>query len=156
MPKDKVIIVAGASSGIGFATAITLARAGAGIVVSGRSEADLEHPIKMIRDAGGQAIGTSAAVSEEADVMAMADCALSSFGRLDGAFSAGVEMHNKIVDDLDADEWDSVLDVDARGVFLCMKHEIKAIRRTGGGAIAHRPNMPPPSTLYRSDPGCGV
>ena len=110
----------------------------------------------MIRDAGGQAIGTSADVSEEADVMAMADCALSSFGRLDGAFNAGVEMHNKIVDDLDADEWDSVLDVDARDVFLCMRHEIKAIRRTGGGAVAHRPNMPPPSTLYRSDPGCGV
>ena len=66
----------------------------------------------MIRNADGQAVAVGADVSKEADVMAMVDCALSSFGQLDGAFNnAGVEMHNKLVDELDADEWDSVLDV---------------------------------------------
>ena len=142
MLKDKVIIVTGAGSGIGLATAAILAQAGARIVVSGRSETDLEHSVKTVRDAGGQAVAVTADVSKEADVMAMVDCALSSFGRLDGAFNnAGVEMHNKLVDDLDADEWDSVLDVNAKGVFLCMKHEIKAMRKTGGGAIVNNSSM---------------
>ncbi len=142
MLKDKVIIVTGAGSGVGFASATILARAGARIIVSGRNEADLEHPVKTIRDAGAQAVAVTADVSKEADVMAMVDCALSSFGRLDGAFNnAGVEMHNKRVDDLDADEWDSVLDVNAKGVFLCMKHEIKAMRKTGGGAIVNNSSM---------------
>ena len=138
MLKDKVVIVTGAGSGIGLATAIILADAGARIVLSGQNGSDLEHPVKMIREAGGQAVAVAADVSKEADVMAMMDCALSSFGRLDGAFNnAGVEMHNKLVDDLHADEWDSVLNVNAKGVFLCMKHEIKAMRRTGGGSIVN-------------------
>ena len=142
MLKDKVIIVTGAGSGIGLATAVILAQAGAKVVVSGRSEADLEQPVKTIREAGGQAVAVTADVSKEADVAAMVECAVSSFGRLDGAFNnAGVEMHNKLVDDLDADEWDSVLDVNAKGVFLCMKHEIKAMRRTGGGAIVNNSSM---------------
>ena len=72
----------------------------------------------------------------------MVECAVSSFGRLDGAFNkAGVEMHNKLVYDLDAGEWDSVLDVNAKGMFLCMKHEIEAKRKTGGGAIVNNSSM---------------
>ena len=142
MLKDKVIIVTGAGSGIGLATAVILAQAGAKVVVSGRSEADLEQPVKTIREAGGQAVAVTADVSKEADIAAMVECAVSSFGRLDGAFNnAGVEMHNKLVDDLDAGEWDSVLDVNARGVFLCMKHEIKAMRKTGGGAVVNNSSM---------------
>ena len=132
MLKDKIIIVTGAGSGIGLATAVILAQAGAKVVVSERSEVDLEQPVKTIRDAGGQAVAVTADVSKEAEVAAMVERALSSFGRLDGAFNnAGVEMHNKLVEDLDAGEWDGVLDVNAKGVFLCMKHEIKAMRKTG-------------------------
>ena len=142
MLKDKVVIVTGAGSGIGLATAVILAQAGAKVVVSGRSAADLEQPIKTVRAAGGQAVAVAADVSKEADVAAMVECAVSSFGRLDGAFNnAGVEMHNKLVDDLDAREWDSVLDVNAKGVFLCMKYEIKAMRKTGGGAIVNNSSM---------------
>ena len=142
MLKDKVIIVTGAGSGIGLATAVILAQAGARVVVSGHRAADLEEPVKRVRDTGGQAVAVTADMSKEADVMAMVDCALSSFGRLDGAFNnAGIEMHNKLVDDLDAEEWDSVLNVNARGVFLCMKHEIKAMRRTDGGAIVNNSSM---------------
>ena len=142
MLKDKVIIVTGAGSGIGLATVVILAQAGAKVVVSGLRDAELEEPVKTVRDAGNQAAAIAADVSKEADVMAMVDGALSSFGRLDGAFNnAGIEMHNKLVDDLEADEWDSVLDVNAKGVFLCMKHEIKAMRRTGGGAIVNNSSM---------------
>ncbi len=142
MLDDKVIIVTGAGSGIGLATAVILAQAGARVVASGRHEAELEAPVKTVRDAGGQAVAVTADVSKEADVMAMVECALSNFGRLDGAFNnAGIEMHNKLVDNLDAEEWDSVLDINARGVFLCMKHEIKAMRKTGGGAIVNNSSM---------------
>ena len=111
-------------------------------MVSGRRESDLDEPVRAVRDAGGHAVAFTADVSEEEDVAAMVDCALSSFGRLDGAFNnAGVEMHNKLVDELDEGEWDSVLDINAKGVFLCMKHEIKAMRRTGGGAIVNNSSM---------------
>ena len=142
MLKDKVIIVTGAGSGIGRATAVILAQAGAKVVVSGLSGASLEETVKTIHDAGGEAAAAAADVSKEADVIGLVDGALSTFGRLDGAFNnAGVEMHNKLVDDLDADEWDSVLDVNAKGVFLCMKHEIRAMRKTGGGAIVNNSSM---------------
>ena len=142
MLKDKVIIVTGAGSGIGLATAVILAQAGARVVVSGLTAADLEEAVKKIRDAGGEAVAIAADVSKEADVIAMVDGALSTFGRLDGAFNnAGIDMHNKLVDDLDADEWDSVLDVNAKGVLLCMKYEINTIRKTGGGAIVNNSSM---------------
>ena len=142
MLKDKVVVVTGAGSGIGFATAVILAQAGAKVVVSGRSASDLDEVIQRVRDAGGIAVGIAADVSDEADVIAMVDRAVSEFGRLDGAFNnAGIEMHNKLTDDLSADDWDSVLDVNAKGVFLCMKHEIRAMRRTGGGAIVNNSSM---------------
>ena len=142
MLKDKVIIVTGAGSGIGLATAVILAQAGAKVVVSGRHGSDLDGAVGKVREAGGKAVAVIADVAQEADVIAMVDRTLSEFGRLDGAFNnAGIEMHNKLVDDLEAAEWDSVLNVNARGVFLCMKHEIKAMRRTGGGAIVNNSSM---------------
>ena len=142
MLEDKVIIVTGAGSGIGLATAVILAQAGAKVVVSGRHGSDLDGAVGKVREAGGKAVAVIADVAQEADVIAMVDRTLSEFGRLDGAFNnAGIEMHNKLVDDLEAAEWDSVLNVNARGVFLCMKHEIKAMRRTGGGAIVNNSSM---------------
>ena len=142
MLKDKVIIVTGAGSGIGLETAVILAQAGAKVVVSGRHGSDLDGAVGKVREAGGKAVAVIADVAQEADVIAMVDRTLSEFGRLDGAFNnAGIEMHNKLVDDLEAAEWDSVLNVNARGVFLCMKHEIKAMRRTGGGAIVNNSSM---------------
>ena len=142
MLKDKVVIVTGAGSGIGLATALILAEAGAKLVISGRGGPEIEDAARKVRDAGGAAVAVPADVSKEPDVAAMVDRAVSEFGRLDGAFNnAGIEMHNKLTDDLGADEWDEVLDVNARGVFLCMKHEIWAMRRTGGGAIVNNSSM---------------
>lgn len=140
--KDKVVIVTGAGSGIGLATSLILAEAGAKVLVSGRKGAEVEDVANKIAGAGGIASAIEADVSKEADVAAMVDCAVADFGRLDGAFNnAGIEMHNKLADDLDADDWDSVLNVNARGVFLCMKYEIRAMRKTGGGAIVNNSSM---------------
>ena len=140
--QDKVIIVTGAASGIGLATSMILAEAGAKVLVSGRTGAELEGVVRKIAEAGGVAAAVEADVSREADVVAMVDRALAEFGRLDGAFNnAGIEMHNKLADELDAADWDSVLNINARSVFLCMKYEVRAMRKTGGGAIVNNSSM---------------
>ena len=108
--KDKVIIVTGAGSGIGLATSLLLAEAGAKVLLSGRTGAKVEATVRRITEAGGIACAVEADVSREADVVAMVDRAVAEYGCLDGAFNnAGVEMHNKLVDDLETDDWDSVL-----------------------------------------------
>jgi NAD(P)-dependent dehydrogenase (short-subunit alcohol dehydrogenase family) len=140
--KDKVIIVTGAGSGIGLATAVILAQAGAKVAVSGHDAAGLDDVQKRVADMGGTAVAITADVSKEADVAALVERTVSEFGRLDGAFNnAGVPMHNKLTDELDVDEWDGVMNVNLRAVFLCMKYEIKAMRKTGGGAIVNNSSV---------------
>lgn len=142
MLKDKVIIVTGAGSGIGLATAVILARAGAKLALAGRDEAKLEQAAGEIREVGGTAVTVVVDVSKEADVVAMVERTVSEFGHLDGAFNnAGVEMRNRLTSDLTADDWERVFDVDVTGVFLCMRHEIKAMQRTGSGAIVNNSSM---------------
>ncbi|WP_428483852.1 SDR family NAD(P)-dependent oxidoreductase [Rhodopila sp.] len=136
--KDKVIVVTGADSGIGRATSRILAHVGARLIVTGRDAPRIEQAATEIRGAGGVATALQADVTKEADVIAMVDRALSEHGRLDGAFNnAGVNMRNKPTADLEAAEWDAVLDVNLKGVFLCMKYEIKAMQTSGGGAIVN-------------------
>ena len=142
MLSDKVVIITGAGSGIGLATAVILGKAGARLVLAGHSEADVEAAAGQVRDAGGVAVAVVADVSKEADVAAMVEHAVSEFGRLDGAFNnAGVEMRNRLTPDLTLQDWERVFDVDATGVFLCMRYEIGAMRRTGGGAIVNNSSM---------------
>ena len=141
MVKDKVIIVTGAGSGIGLAAAQLLAQAGAKVVVSGRENDGLSNAVDEIRQGGGTAIAVAADVSKEAEVAALVDRAVSEFGSLDGAFNnAGVEMHNKLPD-LTSKDWNAVFDVDVTGIFLCMRYEIEAMRRTGGGSIVNNSSM---------------
>ena len=140
--EGKVIIVTGASSGIGLATARVLAQAKARVYLAGHDAEGVARAISTLRDEGGAVSGGTADVSREADVRAMVDGAVAEFGRLDGAFNnAGVEMRNKLTDELGADDWDQVMAVNARGVFLCMKHEIRAMRATGGGTIVNNSSM---------------
>ena len=142
MLNDKVVVVTGAGSGIGRATAVILARAGAKVVLGGLNEGELNEAVGEVCAAGGTAVAVVADVSREADVVAMVDRAVSEFGRLDGAFNnAGVEMRNKLTSDLTVDDWERVFDVDVTGVFLCMRHQIRAMRRTGGGAIVNNSSM---------------
>jgi 2,5-dichloro-2,5-cyclohexadiene-1,4-diol dehydrogenase 1 len=135
---NKSIIVTGAGSGIGRATAAILAKAGARIIAADMNEESAAQTAAQITATGGTAKSIRVDVSKEADVEAMVQFAVASFGRLDGAFNnAGVQMNNKLVQDLSFAEWSKVIGVNTTGVFLCMKYEIPAMRKTGGGAIVN-------------------
>jgi NAD(P)-dependent dehydrogenase (short-subunit alcohol dehydrogenase family) len=139
MPKslqDKVIIVTGAAGGIGQACAVTLAAAGAKVVVS--DILDCEATLATIRNANGDAAFIKADVGAESSVEELIAQTLRIYGRLDGAFNnAGVEQCATPLHELTAAQWERAVRVDLTGVFLCLKHEIRAMLKSGGGAIVN-------------------
>lgn len=138
MLASKVIVVTGAGSGIGRATSLVLAKAGAKVFVTGRTAASVAETADLIRAEGGVAESMQADVSIEAEVKAMIDAAVAAFGRIDGAFNnAGMHLQFQAVQDLSEEAWDRANNVFLKGVFLCMKHEIIAMRKTGGGSIVN-------------------
>lgn len=138
MLKDRVIIITGAGSGIGLTTAHTIAGVGARVVVADIDLASAQAVVDDIRASGGDAAAVAVDVADEASVAAMVKFAVDTYGRLDGAHNnAGIEMANKPLHELTAAEWQRVIDVDLTGVFYCMKHEILAMKDTGGGSIVN-------------------
>ncbi|HEY2344067.1 MAG TPA: glucose 1-dehydrogenase [Chthoniobacteraceae bacterium] len=133
----KVALVSGGTSGIGKTTALAFARAGANVVVSGRREKEGAAVVAEIQKSGGAAAFTRADVSKEADVKAMVDFAVSTYGRLDVAFNnAGVEWAGPLDQATEA-EYRRVFDINVWGVLNSMRHEITAMLKTGGGAIVN-------------------
>lgn len=133
---NKVILVTGATSGIGAATAILLAREGAKVVVSGRRESEGQAVVKTITDAGGTATFVRADVSQEADVKALVAQTVASYGRLDGAFNnAGVEGTFGATHESDEETWDHTININLKGAWLSLKHQIPAILAAGGGSV---------------------
>ncbi|UPY39358.1 glucose 1-dehydrogenase [Sediminicoccus sp. KRV36] len=137
MLAGKVALVTGGGSGIGRATALRMAEEGARLLVADRDGEAAARTAAAIHQAGGQARGWAADVTDEAAVAAMVQAALDSFGTLDCAFNnAGVApAEAQPLAEISAEEWGRVLAVNLTGVFLCMKHEIPAMR--GGGAIVN-------------------
>lgn len=133
----KVALVTGGTSGIGKATAIAFARAGAKVVLSGRREKEGAAVVAEIERLGGAAAFVRADVAVEADVKAMVDFAVATYGRLDVAFNnAGVEWMGPLEQATEA-EYRRVFDINVWGVLNSMRHEIPAMLRTGGGAIVN-------------------
>jgi NAD(P)-dependent dehydrogenase (short-subunit alcohol dehydrogenase family) len=136
--QGKSVIITGAGSGIGRAAALLFAEAGAKLVVGDRSLANIEETAALVRAAGGDIIAQQADIIDESQVAGLVDLALHHFGQLDGAFNnAGVQMVNKLTQDLTIEDWNSVNGINATGIFLCMKYEIQAMRKSGGGAIVN-------------------
>ncbi|MBL8698464.1 MAG: SDR family oxidoreductase [Alphaproteobacteria bacterium] len=131
--KDKVCIVTGGGSGIGRATCRVLAREGAKVVVADRKP---EAAAAVARELPG-ALALSVDVSKSAEVKRMIDDTVKAFGRLDVIVNnAGYGTFGTVVD-IDEQEWDDLMAVNVRGVYLCCKHAIPAMKRTGGGAIVN-------------------
>jgi len=135
----RVAFVTGAGSGIGRATALAFAREGASVVAADASEQGNQETVRMIEDLGGRALALRCDVTRAGDVKAALDRIVETFGRLDVAFNndAGVEQEEAATAELAEEVWDRVIDIDLRGVFLCMKHEIPLMLEQGGGAIVN-------------------
>jgi NAD(P)-dependent dehydrogenase (short-subunit alcohol dehydrogenase family) len=135
--KDKVLIVTGASSGIGWATALLLAAEGARVVASARREARGQALLALIRERGGEATWVTADMQSEREVEALVQAAVSTYGRLDGAFNnAGSSLTRPLLEMTTAD-YDAVMNTNLRGVFWCMKYQLQAMLAGGGGSIVN-------------------
>jgi NAD(P)-dependent dehydrogenase (short-subunit alcohol dehydrogenase family) len=135
----KVGLITGGTSGIGRDAAVLFAKAGAKVVVSGRREAEGAKTVDQVRAAGGEALFVKTDVSQVADVQAMVQKTVEKFGRLDVAFNnAGIEGNWKPITEQSEEDWDSVIDINLKGVWLCLKYEIKQmLKQGGGGAIVN-------------------
>jgi NAD(P)-dependent dehydrogenase (short-subunit alcohol dehydrogenase family) len=135
---EKVAFVTGAANGIGRAAAIAFAREGASVTVADISERGNEETARMIEQFGGRALAVRCDVTRAQDIAAALDKTIDAFGRLDFAFNnAGIEYDIKPAAEVTQEEWDRIIDIDLRGIFLAMKHEIPLMLKQGGGAIVN-------------------
>ena len=142
--QDKVAIVTGAGSGIGRAAALAFAQEGAKVVVADLITEGAEETVKMIKEAGGEAISVKVDVSQPQQVEAMVKSAVDTYGRLNCAFNnAGVELETGVpTHGLSEDGWDKTIAVNLKGVWLCMKYEIEQMLKQGGGTIVNTASIP--------------
>lgn len=140
--QGKVALVTGGSSGIGQAAALAFAREGAKVIVAARNMERLKETVGMIQAAGGEAEYVQTDVTQASQVEAMVKGTVKSYGQLDCAFNnAGGRASNhgescKVVDWTEAD-WDSIVELNLKSVWLCMKYEIPQMLKVGGGAIVN-------------------
>jgi NAD(P)-dependent dehydrogenase (short-subunit alcohol dehydrogenase family) len=136
--NGQVALVTGASSGMGLSTAQAFAEAGAAVVLAAHDEQALNTATEGLRANGHQVLGVTCDVSDEAQVAAMVDWTVTTFGRLDMAFNnAGIQVPPSDAADEPADVFDRVNAVNLRGVWACMKHELRYMREQGSGAIVN-------------------
>jgi NAD(P)-dependent dehydrogenase (short-subunit alcohol dehydrogenase family) len=135
---DKVAFVTGAASGIGRAAAIAFAAEGARVAILDRTEEALKKTAAYVNAAGGEVLSIPCDISVPEQVEAAVARTVEAFGRLNFAFNnAGVENKALAVADIPLDEWDRILDVNLRGTFVCMKHQIAQMLKQGGGVVVN-------------------
>ncbi|KMK17585.1 short-chain dehydrogenase [Pluralibacter gergoviae] len=147
----KVVLITGASSGIGRATAMAFASQGARIVIGDIGEGAKET-VELIRAKDGEAHFVHADVSESESVQALVTQAVKRYGHIDVAFNnAGILPPTADFADMAEEDFNKVINVDLKGVFLCMKYEIQAMLKSGGGAIVNTASV----AGVIADPGMG-
>ena len=134
--QGKIAFITGAASGIGRATAVAFAAEGARVAILDRSADALRDAEAAVRQAGGELLAIPCDVSEPEQVEAAVARTIETFGRLDIAFNnAGVENKASPVAEIELDEWDRILDINLRGTFICMKHELAQMVRQRSGVV---------------------
>ena len=140
--EEKVALVTGGSSGIGRATAVAFANEGARVVIDDINVEGGEETLRMIKNAGGEAIFFKADISKVAEVEALVQKTIETYGRLDCAFNnAGVGEPLKRVAKTTEDNWDRVMATNLKGVYLCMKYEIPHMLKQKKGAIVNTSSL---------------
>src|SRR5262245_14492065 len=136
--EGKVALITGGNAGIGRATAIEFARLAAKVVITGRRENEGHQVVEEIKASGSDAIFVKTDVSRERDVAAMVRQTLATFGRLDFAFNnTGIEQVLTPLPDQTEETYDQIMDINVKGVWLSLKHEIPALLPTGHCALVH-------------------
>jgi NAD(P)-dependent dehydrogenase (short-subunit alcohol dehydrogenase family) len=134
--RNKVVVVTGGSSGIGKATALSFAQKGATVVVVDWIENS--ETMSLLKKTGEKFLFIKCDVSKESDVKAMIEKTIKTFGRLDYAFNnAGIEGKSAPTQDCTEENWDKVIGINLKGIWLCMKYEIPEMLKQGKGAIVN-------------------
>src|SRR6266550_3224183 len=134
--KDKVAIITGAGSGIGAATAVAMAAEGARVVVADVNEAGAKTTVQKIEGAGGHAVAMTADVTRAADNQALVERAVAAWGRLDIYFAnAGVPQWKTDVEEVDEKTFDTIFDVNVKGVYLGAKYALPVMKRARRGVF---------------------
>lgn len=139
--QDKVVIVTGAARGLGRVTVLGFGQAGAKVVVSDIDDAGGVETLRLLHEAGGEGLYVHTDVRREADVEAMVAQTVEAYGRLDCAVNnAGTEIVGNLVDQT-AEHCDALLDTNVKGVFYCLKHEMRQMLKNTGGAIVNQASV---------------
>lgn len=137
--QGKIVLVTGGGSGIGRATALAFGKEKAKVVIADLSVEGGEKTVGMIKDVGGEAIFVKADVSQQSEVKSLILKVVEYYGRIDCAFNnAGIggDLESKTADATE-DNWNRVIDINLKGVWLCMKYEIPQMLKQGNGAIVN-------------------
>src|SRR5690606_20805558 len=136
--SGQVALVTGGAAGIGRATALAFAAEGLQVVVADVDVAGGEDTAQLIRDGGGEAVFVRCDVTREAEVKVLMERTLGAYGRLDYAFNnAGIEIEKGKLAEGGEAEFDAIMGVNVKGVWLCMKHQLPLMLAQGGGAIVN-------------------
>ncbi|MGL4622718.1 MAG: SDR family oxidoreductase [Chroococcidiopsis sp.] len=140
--QNKVALVTGGTTGIGRATAIAFGAAGAKVVFSGRRDAEGEKTAKLIRETGAECLYVHSDASNEEEIKALVHKTVATYGRLDYAFnSAGIEGFIKPLHEQSIEDFDQLMAINVRGLFLCMKYEIQHMLTQGSGVIVNNSSI---------------
>ncbi len=150
--RGKIVLVMGASAGIGADAARVFAREGARLMLVARSAGPLEAIATELRDAGHDARTTLGDISVAADVARAVDATVESFGRLDGAFNNAALTSSGPLDEVSEEDFDRLMAVNVKGTWLCLREEVRAMRQTGAGSIVNMSSV----SGFRGSSGLGA
>ncbi len=136
--EEKVVIVTGGGYGIGRAACLAFCRDGAKVVVADIDVKSGEETVGLIKETGGEALFVKADVSQEPEVEALVSRTVDAYGKLDCAFN-NVGIHKTFTSTIDftQEDWNQMMDINLKGMWLCMKYEIRQMLRQGKGSVVN-------------------